>query len=190
MAPEDRQSVGQQGIMPTEVLTEAQLACLRLVHKGPSKVIAKELGISHHTVDDHLREAIRRLGVTKRHEAAALLSHWEQAYPQGLRAQSPAVANSPEPAMIGVSPAMAGAEMPAQENLAKEERAEFGAPAIGSMGFGKVTQYWFGSLFAELTGKDRLRGTLILALIVSVIVLVLVGVGNAVQSSVQAYFGR
>ncbi|MEI9850706.1 MAG: helix-turn-helix transcriptional regulator [Sphingomonas sp.] len=169
------------------MLTEAQLACVRLVPKGPSKVIAKQLGISHHTVDDHIREAMRRLGVTTRREAAAIVAEWDAAHPQGLGTQPRRVANLHEQAMIGVSSAPAGTPMPVQHTAVREERAEFSASHLRSVGLVRLTQYWFGSLFDDLTGQRRIRGTLLMALIVSLIVLALVGIGNAVQVSVLAY---
>lgn len=52
-------------------LTDRQIDCLRLVGQGlSSKEIAATLGISHHTVDLHLKRAIRTLGVASRRDAA------------------------------------------------------------------------------------------------------------------------
>lgn len=55
-------------------LTEMQRQCVSLVVVGSSKVIAQRLGISHHTVDQHLKEACRRIGVQSRVQAAAVLA--------------------------------------------------------------------------------------------------------------------
>jgi DNA-binding CsgD family transcriptional regulator len=65
------------------LLTEAQRACLRgvLAHLT-SREIAREIGISPHTVDGHLRAAIQRLGVSSRTEAALLLAAVEGTYPR------------------------------------------------------------------------------------------------------------
>ena len=59
-------------------LTEAQRTCLRMVlmHLS-SKDIARELGISPHTVDQRLRMAIQTLGVANRFEAARILARHE-----------------------------------------------------------------------------------------------------------------
>ena len=59
-------------------LTEAQRVCLRMVlmHLS-SKDIARELGISPHTVDQRLRMAIQALGVANRFEAARILAQYE-----------------------------------------------------------------------------------------------------------------
>lgn len=67
------------------LLTEAQKACLRgvLAHLT-SRQIARELGISPHTVDGHLRAAMQRLGVRNRTEAALLLAAVEDRFPQPL----------------------------------------------------------------------------------------------------------
>jgi DNA-binding CsgD family transcriptional regulator len=62
-----------------EKLTEPQRACLRRVYQlQTSKDIARDLGISPHTVDQRLRVAARTLGVATRIEAARLLAKFEQ----------------------------------------------------------------------------------------------------------------
>ncbi|MEI6485985.1 MAG: helix-turn-helix transcriptional regulator [Sphingomonadales bacterium] len=56
------------------LLTEAERECLRLVYQHmTSKDIARQLGVSPHTVDMRLRQAIRKLEVTNRVEAARAL---------------------------------------------------------------------------------------------------------------------
>lgn len=182
------------GPRPWDVLTDAQLACVRLVHIGPSKVIAKRLEISHHTVDDHLRQAMRRLGVSTRHEAAAIVAAWDaghpQAYPQThpqlLMPQAEDLADHTDEAILVASSAQAGMPV-SQGHAVREDRAGYGSPDLRSLGMAQLTQYWLGSLFDDLTGPKRMRGALLIALIVSVIVLVLVGVGNAIQMSVLTY---
>ncbi len=180
---------GMSGSGPADVLTDAQLACVRLVAIGPSKVIAKQLGISNHTVDDHLRQAMRRLGVSTRHEAAAIVAAWDAGHPQELMPQPQDLADRADKAILVASSAIAGTPVP-QGQAVREQRAEFGAPDLKSLGLTRLTQYWFGSLFDDLTGPKRLRGALTLALIVSVIVLVLVGVGNTIQISLLTYTAR
>jgi DNA-binding CsgD family transcriptional regulator len=178
---------GMSGPRPSDVLTDAQLACVRLVHIGPSKVIAKQLGCSHHTVDDHLRQAMRRLGVQARHEAAAIVAEWDRAYPQMLMPQPEAIADQVDTAILASSPAKAGAPV-STGNVVREDRAAYGDMTDPSaFGLARLTRYWFGSLFHDLTGPKTLQGALVIALIVSVIVLVLVGVGNAIQMSLLTY---
>jgi DNA-binding CsgD family transcriptional regulator len=59
-------------------LTEAQRTCLRMVFMHmSSKDIARELGISPHTVDQRLKAAIQILGVDSRVEAARILARAE-----------------------------------------------------------------------------------------------------------------
>ncbi len=54
-------------------LTAGQRACLDLVDDhATSKEIARQLGISRHTVDARLRQAIQILGVSSRREAAVI----------------------------------------------------------------------------------------------------------------------
>jgi DNA-binding CsgD family transcriptional regulator len=56
-------------------LTGGQRDCLKLVAQNySSKEIARQLGVSRFTVDQRLRIAIQRLGVTTRFEAARLIS--------------------------------------------------------------------------------------------------------------------
>jgi DNA-binding CsgD family transcriptional regulator len=63
---------------PTERLSEGQKQCLRLVvHHHSSKEIARELGISPHTVDQRLKRAAALLQVSSRFEAARILSKAE-----------------------------------------------------------------------------------------------------------------
>lgn len=60
------------------LLTDAERDCLRLVFQHmTSKDIARQLGVSPHTVDMRLRQAIRKLEVTNRIEAARALVHTE-----------------------------------------------------------------------------------------------------------------
>ena len=92
-------------------LSPQQVACLRLVGElRTSKQIADILGISSHTVDTHLSNAVRRLGAANRMEAARLLAEATAkvpipspvsagAPPQRLTGQSPPVAATPPPAL-------------------------------------------------------------------------------------------
>lgn len=77
-------------------LTDSQRAYLRLVlaHQS-SKQIAQALGISAHTVDKRIKEAMRILGVGSRIEAARILAASEAGTPgRGLGPQSPDLAES------------------------------------------------------------------------------------------------
>ena len=70
-------------------LTEGQLDCLRLVDQHlSSKEIAVELGISPHTVDQRIRQALQTLGVPRRAHAARLVAQHSEPY-QRLIHQSP-----------------------------------------------------------------------------------------------------
>ncbi|MBA2466185.1 MAG: helix-turn-helix transcriptional regulator [Sphingomonas sp.] len=52
-------------------LTERQLQCLRgFAERKTAKVIGRELGISHHAVEQHLKAARRKLGAADTLEAA------------------------------------------------------------------------------------------------------------------------
>ena len=76
-------------------LSDGQLSVLRLVDQHlNSKEIAAQLGISPHTVDQRIRAAIRLLGVTRRQEAARLVSLVEGPY-QRLIHQPPLIDAQP-----------------------------------------------------------------------------------------------
>lgn len=53
----------------SERLTERQRECLRLSATMTDKDIGRHLKISHHTVSLHIREALRKLGVSSRKAA-------------------------------------------------------------------------------------------------------------------------
>jgi DNA-binding CsgD family transcriptional regulator len=70
-------------------LSQGQLDCLRLVDQHlSSKEIAAELGISPHTVDQRIRQALATLGVERRAQAARLVAQYSGPY-QRLIHQSP-----------------------------------------------------------------------------------------------------
>ena len=62
-------------------LTDGQLECLRLVAQHlSSKEIAVELGISPHTVDQRIRQALQILGVDRRPQAARIVAQHDETY--------------------------------------------------------------------------------------------------------------
>ena len=83
-------------------LSEAQRICLRMVFMHmSSKDIARELGISPHTVDQRLKGAIQTLRVDSRVEAARMLARHEGGGTyQPLVYQSPDIAEAPHDAAI------------------------------------------------------------------------------------------
>jgi DNA-binding CsgD family transcriptional regulator len=77
-------------------LSPGQLDCLRLVDQHlSSKEIAAELGISSHTVDQRIRQALQILGVERRAQAARLVAQHSAPY-QRLIHQSPHIPAPPE----------------------------------------------------------------------------------------------
>jgi DNA-binding CsgD family transcriptional regulator len=96
----------------TQKLTSAQKACLRLVflHMS-SKDIAKELGLSPHTVDNHIKAAIQRLEAQNRREASRILAEAE-----GLDVRRTLADQSPELANLTIS-----APSSASQPLAKQK---------------------------------------------------------------------
>src|SRR5690242_2278149 len=76
-------------------LTSGQLDCLRLVDQHlSSKEIATELGISPHTVDQRVRQALQILGVDTRKQAARIVDQYSGPY-QRLIHQSPYIPAEP-----------------------------------------------------------------------------------------------
>jgi DNA-binding CsgD family transcriptional regulator len=68
-----------------EMLTQRERDCLALVANHlKSKEIGKELGLSHHTVNQHIASAVRRLKVANRFKAAARYAQ----YMRGLEAEN------------------------------------------------------------------------------------------------------
>jgi DNA-binding CsgD family transcriptional regulator len=77
-------------------LTAGQLDCLRLVDQHlSSKEIATELGISPHTVDQRIRQALAILGVERRAQAARVVAQYSGPY-QRLIHQSPYIPADPQ----------------------------------------------------------------------------------------------
>ncbi|ATE65350.1 helix-turn-helix domain-containing protein [Rhizorhabdus dicambivorans] len=81
------------GVDRINSLTDSQRSYLRLVlqHKS-SKEIAQQLGISAHTVDKRIKEAMRILDVGTRVEAAKILAMAESGAVSPLGPQSPDLA--------------------------------------------------------------------------------------------------
>ncbi|WP_164468270.1 helix-turn-helix domain-containing protein [Caulobacter vibrioides] len=93
-------------------LTERERECLRLVDRHmSSKEIARELGLSKHTVDWHLDKARRRLGAVDRYDAARRVFARAR---QGL---------APPPIASGSDPIWLGAEAFARSAEGVEEGA-------------------------------------------------------------------
>jgi DNA-binding CsgD family transcriptional regulator len=77
-------------------LTAGQLDCLKLVDQHlNSKEIAAELGISPHTVDQRIRQALAILGVPRRTQAARIVAQSSGPY-QRLIHQSPHIPADPQ----------------------------------------------------------------------------------------------
>lgn len=124
---------------PLSRLTEQQRTCLRYVYAHmTSKEIAPILGIEPNSVDQHIKAAMRVLGVGDRRTAARLLAEHEQRLGlQPLVYQPPELAVPPHPATI-----MSAIESGQQHSSGlaggafKEEQARFhvfssaGAPTL------------------------------------------------------------
>ena len=103
-----------------ENLTPAQKACLRLVFLHySSKDIGRELFISPHTVDNHIKSAVARIGAKNRFDAARHLADSEGAPERRTLASQSAIISAP----------MLSAEYPSHDDSL--EREGFGDPRGG-----------------------------------------------------------
>jgi DNA-binding CsgD family transcriptional regulator len=72
-------------VAATETLTEREKETLRLLLRGhDAKSIARNLNLSVHTVNERLRDARQKLGVSSSREAARVLARFENADPNFL----------------------------------------------------------------------------------------------------------
>ncbi|WP_294331102.1 DUF4019 domain-containing protein [uncultured Sphingomonas sp.] len=86
-------------------LTDREKATLRLLLAGhDAKSIARELGLSVHTVNERLREARRKLGAASSREAARRLAESEGAAPQNLGDQAFGVSAAGAPMVFSDRP--------------------------------------------------------------------------------------
>ncbi|MBO9543767.1 MAG: helix-turn-helix transcriptional regulator [Caulobacter sp.] len=92
-------------------LTERERECLRLVDRHmSSKEIARELGLSKHTVDWHLDKARRRLGAADRYDAARRVFD-RGAAPPPTPAPPPPIASGSDTARLGEHPSSRSADL-------------------------------------------------------------------------------
>ena len=177
--PGDAEASGSD---PRTLLSPKQLECVRLVSVGPSKVIAQHAGLSHNTVDQRIKEAMRRLGATTRYEAAAIVADWDrQPPPQDLGSQTPGLAPwtrldafSPCPTRTG------GTAGGADGNVLREERAEFGASSRQSRPLGTAFE-WREARKARQTPAQRMKWMAGITLATCVALLVLLAVAESLN---------
>jgi len=79
LAPAARINRSEMDDVAFSRLNQRQRECLRLVYRNlEAKEIARELGLSPHTVVEHLRDARRVLGASRSMHAARMLVEYEQ----------------------------------------------------------------------------------------------------------------
>ena len=161
-------TINNDELSPLDRLTPRQLECLRLVRDGLSaKHVARELGISHRTVEFHLTAAIERLQAGNRLGAVMMLSELEKSAEEKDTASGVA----PAPFML-VSDA-ASNEADLVEGSPKEGRHSY-IPPVG----GKVN---------DLTVAARLKAILTVAsvsiLVVAGLILTIAGAIHVLSNS-------
>ena len=85
---------------PASQLTDRQRECLILVAQGyETKEIARQIGLSPDTVDMHIKNALKRLGVSSRREAARMVAglHQSLVHPSAVIPDPPANADTEAP---------------------------------------------------------------------------------------------
>jgi DNA-binding CsgD family transcriptional regulator len=176
-----------------ERLTPRERECLRLVAQHlSSKEIARRLGLSQHTVDGHLHEARRKLGVPTRRDAVRILLESEggESPPPNWGGQSAAQVPSAHGASSGGPPPVLGGQptsVAAAPTLASTWPsasrsnddhdphfipADGARPGAAAAGTGSVR----GLLRHELTPPQRLAAIVVIAA-VSALVLTLLLLG-------------
>ncbi|OYX05605.1 MAG: helix-turn-helix transcriptional regulator [Caulobacter vibrioides] len=124
-------------------LTERERECLRLVDRHmSSKEIARELGLSKHTVDWHLDKARRRLGASDRYDAARRMSDRAHQGPS-----PPPIASGSDPARLGEATSARSAR--GVEEGDPRERVD---PAFGTDPLSEG-RHWQGGPFATGSGE-------------------------------------
>ena len=95
-------------------LTDKEKQCLRLIVRGhDAKSVARELGLSVHTINERLRDTRRKLAVSSSREAARLLFECEGAGPQSIGDTRIGEA-APGPGMPAGLPPATGARRPSR----------------------------------------------------------------------------
>ncbi len=118
-------------------LTDGQRDCLRLVYDHmTSKDIARVLGISPHTVDMRIRNALKTLGVSSRIEAARALVEAEGQGAATANSYRPLIYQAPDVAVGGVTgtvtvPASTTSDEYATQHSDPRFSPDFGPPASG-----------------------------------------------------------
>jgi DNA-binding CsgD family transcriptional regulator len=89
-----------------DALTEKEKETLRLLVTGhDAKSIARELGLSVHTINDRLRDTRRKIGVTSSREAARILAQAEDTGPNKFGAKKMGVSDTTVDAHSSEQPA-------------------------------------------------------------------------------------
>jgi DNA-binding CsgD family transcriptional regulator len=171
---------------PRTRLTAAQLACLRLARtKVSNKNIARAMGISQHTVIQHLRTARMRLGDLTRAAAIELVDQWDRTHPHDVINRPRPVAPAPSAVMFGVPLADAGVPEEERENAVREDRVRFDPTMPHSPSLAGLVTHWLSRFSTKLTPAQRTRTILWVMLGLGFGVLVMVAVGESIQRTLH-----
>jgi DNA-binding CsgD family transcriptional regulator len=176
---------GRQGLD----LTEGQKDCLRLVSDHfTSKEIARQLGISHFTVDQRLNVARKKLNAANRTDAAKLFASMEEGHVyERLVYQPHTVANNSDPLTLGTSPRQVGQHE--VENTGSNIFSSQANTAEHESGFVQIRSFLsvppIGGARHDLSKKRVIFSSLNIAfyatITVSILILVLTGVMRMIE---------
>jgi DNA-binding CsgD family transcriptional regulator len=177
----------QPGNDARNVLTEAQLGCLRAARtKLTNKNIAIELGISPNTVAQHLKEARLRLGDVTRAEAVEIIYAFDHQHPHNSTSASGGIVSGGDIAMVGSSPVSAGVSDPAVSNVVREERAQFRTSRDSiEPSLTRLVRHWLGSFNCDARADQRGKMILLTALTLGVITLIIIAVGESLNRTLR-----
>ena len=132
-------------------LTAGQRECLDLVDDhATSKEIARQLGISRHTVDARLRAAIQTLGVSSRREAAIIYRAAAQA-----QAYHPFAYQSPRIVPTAASASNPGHDEDVDHPGQAPVSGEYAPPPVPPVGAAVAAQHGLGHLAAGQHGMGQ-----------------------------------
>lgn len=178
----------EEELAKVALLNQQQLTCLRLVGTGTSKIIAAELGLSPHTVDTYIGQAMRILGAADRHQAAALVRIHDRRSEKFISDQHP-LAGRPDSDIL-TPPATAPGNRDAEPvNVVREDRRPFGIPASTMQARPAPRQLGVWNEQNQLSPGYRIIGIVGGAVVLTILTLMVLASADALQRTLSRMFG-
>jgi DNA-binding CsgD family transcriptional regulator len=170
---------------PIERLSRRQRECLRLVPMT-SKEIAAELGLEWRTVDSYLSDALKRLGISDRRQAARMLREYEEAIPQRFGYEPPELVPTQDPSNMGSSPAPAETPEAATAWTVREARTQFDvSPPPPQPTLRWLVSYWTENFSGKVDAAQRSRAIVKMTLLLGVALFIVIAVGETLQRTLR-----